>query len=149
MAAGGPWDPLALWHLNLLLPFLDTPASLSHQDPGLRSLPSLVPLKGLLLCLLRKICVPADFGLWWLWPNRICSSCTVGESPHPPAWRAVLPLGGLLLPGLRGSPFPRPGSTQQPVMRSSRLVRERQAYLHIGTLCPGAGAQTLLMRVLS
>lgn len=57
-------------------------------------------------------------------PDGICSSCAVGGSPLPLAWAAVLPLGGLLFPGLRGSPFPRPSFRQQPIVRSFWLERE-------------------------
>lgn len=62
--------------------------------------------------------------------NSICSSCAVGGSLLPLAWAAVLPLDGLPFPGLKGcgplrvSPFPRLSSRQQPIVRSSSLVRE-------------------------
>lgn len=54
--------------------------------------------------------------------------CCGAGSPLSLVWAAVLPVDGLLLPGLRGcgplrvSPFPRPSSRQQPIVRISRLV---------------------------
>lgn len=63
-------------------------------------------------------------------PDSICSSCAMDRSLLPLARAAVLPWMGCSSQGSKaaGSPqgltSPRPSSRQQPIVRSSRLVRE-------------------------
>lgn len=118
------------------LPCLHTPASLSHQDPCLRSPPPLVPPKGG-PAPLAGVCPTRPPARQRPQPSccgRASSSCPAGSSAT---------LGGLLPAGSGCGPL-RAHFPSQAQGRSPGEEGELRAGLHRDTVCTRCGAQTLL-----